>query len=329
MVVPTLRAGGALAECLGALAAQTYGAFEVIVVDNSGEGLVRAQGVPAGVRVVENPRNLGFGAAVNQGWRASASPLVATLNDDARPGAGWLEALVDAIERHPEAGMCASKVLLDEPGLLDSAGMLIAADGSSKQRGHRQPAGRFDAEEEVLLPSASAALYRRSLLERTGGFDEDFFLYCEDTDLGLRARRAGWSCVYVPRAVVTHRYSHSAGRASSLKAYLVERNRLFLIVKNFPPAALAAAPWAALARYFWHAVYLLRGRGAAAEFRRGGAGGWRLGWLVARAHLALAANLLRLWRKRRAAARSAAIPAAEFRRLLSRFSIGLREVASL
>ena len=72
------------------------------------------------------------------------------------------------------------------------------------------------------------------MLDEIGLFDESFFLYCEDTDLGLRARWAGWECGYVPGAVVEHRYSHSAGRASPLKAYYVERNRLYTVIKNFP-----------------------------------------------------------------------------------------------
>jgi hypothetical protein len=133
----------------------------------------------------------------------------------------------------------------------------------------------------------------------------------------------------VPGAAVTHRYSHSACRASSLKAYLVERNRLSLAVKNFPLAELLAAPVAALRRYFWHAVFMMRGRGAAAEYRSGGASAWRLVWLVLRAHGSVAANWPRLWRKRRAIQNSAAVTPGEFRALLARFSISPREVASL
>ena len=144
-------------------------------------------------------------------------------------------------------------------------GMLICRDASSKQRGHGRPPEDFPVTEEALLPSGSAALYRRAMLEEIGGFDGSFFLYCEDTDLGLRARWAGWKCLYVPEAVVEHHYSHSAGRASPLKAYYVERNRLFVLAKNFPLGMLLAAPWVSLARYLWHAWYMLR------RTRRGGA----------------------------------------------------------
>ena len=138
--------------------------------------------------------------------------------------------------------MCASQVRLFGEPRLDSAGMLVARDGSSKQRGHGRLPEDFPVLEEVLMPSGSSALYRRSMLEEIGGFDDDFFLYCEDTDLGLRARWAGWKCLYVPGAVVEHHYSHSAGRASPVKAYYVERNRLFVLVKNFPGGMLLAAP---------------------------------------------------------------------------------------
>src|SRR6202158_4532479 len=125
--------------------------------------------------------------------------------------------------------------------------MLLCRDGSSKQRGHLESPESSARLQETLLPSGAAGFYRREMLVEIGLFDESFFLYCEDTDLGLRARWAGWECLYVPDAVVEHRYSHSAGKASPLKAYYVERNRLFLLIKNFPLRLLPAASLAALA----------------------------------------------------------------------------------
>ncbi|MBI1896137.1 MAG: glycosyltransferase family 2 protein [Acidobacteria bacterium] len=176
----------------------------------------------------------------------------------------------------------------------------------------------------MLFPSGSAALYRRAMLDEIGGFAGEFFLYCEDVDLGLRARWAGWRCVYVPDAVVEHRYSHSAGRASPLKAYYVERNRLYVVVRNFPAGALAAVPFAALARYFWHLVYRLRGRGAAAEFE---GGGWRLAWYVVKAHAAALGRLRALIGERRRIRRTARISPSEFAGLLRSHSIAARKVA--
>jgi GT2 family glycosyltransferase len=301
----------------------------VIVVDNSGAGLVRKNGTAPNARIIENTHNAGFGGAINQGLRASTSPYVATLNDDAVASPEWVDALVTALEKRPDAGMAASQVRFFGEPRLDSAGMLIAPDGSSKQRGHNRPPCDFPVAEEVLMPSGSAALYRRTMLEQIGGFDDTFFLYCEDTDLGLRARWAGWKCLYVPTAVVDHHYSHSAGRASALKAYYVERNRLFVLVKNYPAAMLAAAPFATSARYWWHAWFLLQGRGSAARFRAEGNAGPKMLWYIVRAHAALLGNLARLWRQRREIRRSARITPAVFRHLLRGHSISTRKVAEL
>jgi GT2 family glycosyltransferase len=329
VVIPTLSADARLSECVASLQRQTRHDLEVIVIDNSGAGLARKNGTARGVRVIENPRNLGFGGAINQGIRESCSPYVATLNDDAVAGPRWIETMVNALEARPDAGMCASQVrFFGEPNL-DSAGMLVARDGSSKQRGHACPPEDFPVAEEVLMPSGSAALYRRSMLEDIGGFDDDFFLYCEDTDLGLRARWAGWKCLYAPEAAVEHHYSHSAGRASGLKAYYVERNRLFVLVKNFPGGMLARAPFVTLARYWWHAWFLLQGRGSAARFRAEGGGGPKMVWYIVRAHAALVGNLGRLWRQRRQIRANARITPAVFRHLLRGHAITARKVAEL
>jgi GT2 family glycosyltransferase len=251
------------------------------------------------------------------------------LNDDAVAHPQWLEALVCALERRPDAGMAASQVRLFGEHRLDSAGMLVCGDGSSKQRGQGRPPEDFPVAEETLFPSGSAALYRRSMLEDVGGFDDRFFLYCEDTDLGLRARWAGWKCLYVPEAVVEHHYSHSAGPDSPLKAYLVERNRLFVLAKNFPGAMLLAAPWISLARYFWHTCYLFAGRGSAARFRAQGEGGIRLLWFVLRAHLAVIAHAPRLWGERRQIRARARVTPRVFRRLLASHSMSARRIARL
>ena len=329
VVIPTLSADSRLAECVASLNQQTRRDFEVVIVDNSGQGLVRRTGLASGAGVIENKENVGFGGAVNQGLRASRCAYLATLNDDAVAHPHWLEALLCAMERRPDAGMAASQVRLFGEHRLDSAGMLVCGDGSSKQRGQGRAPEDFPVPEESLFPSGSAAIYRRAMLDDIGGFDERFFLYCEDTDLGLRARWAGWKCLYVPEAVVEHHYSHSAGPASALKAYLVERNRLFVLTKNFPVPMLLVAPWVSLARYFWHACYLLEGRGSAARFRAQGQGGLNLLWYVFRAHIALIAHAPRLWRQRRHIRAGARITPHIFRRLLASHSMSARRIARL
>jgi GT2 family glycosyltransferase len=327
VVVPTLAAGDALADCLRSLEAQTFSRFEVIVVDNSGSRRVNA--ADDRIRVLANDRNVGFGAAINQAYRASNAPYLATLNDDATADPRWLESLVAAAEARPKAGMFASQVRLAGTETLDSAGMLIAVDGTSKQRGHGEPPAKFEGERDALFPSGSAAMYRRSMLEQIGLFEESYFLYCEDTDLGLRARWAGWECAYVPSAQVDHQYSRSAGRASPLKAYYVERNRIRTVIRNFPLAMLLRAGPYSLGRYFWHAMSLLQGRGKVAEFQGGGHSPWMLPFLVARAHASAVFRLPALWAARRRLRVLRRVSADDFRALLEKHSISLRQVAEL
>jgi GT2 family glycosyltransferase len=326
VVVPTLAADDALADCLRSLESQTFDRFDVVVVDNSGSGRARANGVR--VRVLTNDRNVGFGAAINQAIRESETPYIAALNDDAVPHPEWLAALVKAAEARPKAGMFASQVRLDREHL-DSAGMLIARDGSSKQRGHGEPPQNFAADSETLFSTGSAALYRRKMLDEIGLFDERFFLYCEDTDLGLRARWAGWECAYVAGAVVDHAYSKSAGRASPLKAYYVERNRLFTVIKNFPFSMLALVKFYAFARYFWHLLFMITRTGKAAEFREAGHPPWLLPFLVLRAHVSALVRLRYLLRERRRIFKSRRLSSKEFRAVLAAHSITVRKVAEL
>ncbi len=329
VVVPTLHCGENLRQCVDSLLAQTWEDLLIVVVDNSGSGEARRILPPSPrLRVLENPFNAGFGAAVNRGFREFPADYLATLNDDAAAADNWIEQLVQALENDPSAGMAASKIVIAGTERLDSAGMNLARDGSSRQRGHLEPERFHNEACEVLLPSGCAAIYRRAMLEQTGLFEEDFFLYCEDTDLGLRGRWAGWRCLYVPEARVAHRYSASAGAASPLKAWLVERNRLRLVFRCFPPGMVCASfAWAA-ARYFWHGVDLLFGHGKAAEFRRREGSAWRLPWLVLKAHLDLVRHLPRLLAQRRRLCRARRISPGQFRALVKRFSMPVRQVAS-
>lgn len=329
VVIPTLAADSALLDCLRSLDLQTFRDFEVIVVDNSGMRAARALGVRgANVRIIENASNAGFGGAINQGLRESEARWLATLNDDAEASAGWLAEIVATGDASPDIGMVASHVRLDDEHL-DSAGMLIARDGSSRQRGHRQHPSNWQAADEALLPSGSAAAYRRAMMNDLGGFDQDFFLYCEDTDLGLRAAWRGWRCAYAPLAVVHHRYSHSAGRASKLKAWYVERNRVRLVLKNYPSRMLPGALFTSMVRYLWHAFYLIHGSGTAAQFRQSGGSGMLLPWYVIKAHLDAAVRLPVLWAQRRGIRRTAKISTAQFASLLRAHGISARQVAAL
>ena len=327
IAIPTLQAGDALTACLRALGSQTFRNFEVIVINNGEKPFAPPAGLWFPCRVLSPGRNTGFGAAINLAARATDAPFVATLNDDTEPDPLWLEALVREISVDARAGMCASRIRLFESCVLDSAGMLICLDGSSKQRGQGQPPPVFDRAEEVLLPSACAALYRREMLQEIGFFDEDYFLYCEDTDLGLRSRWAGWHCRYAPAATLRHHYSVSAGAFSPLKARFVERNRLWVAIKNFPLALLAVSPLTSMLRYFWQLVSLRSRKGAASEFVRSGNSLGSAFAILLRAHGETLRALPTLLRKRAAIRRTRKIGSLEFLRLIFRHRITTRELA--
>jgi len=258
-----------LRACLESLGRQTHKSFEVVVVDNgSTDGsaaLVEeiAKSFPVPLRLIANTANLGFCAANNQAIQATQTELVALLNNDAEAEPGWLEALERAIRQSEDVGMSASKVLVwEDPTRIDKCGHLIYPDGQNRGRGSGQvDRGQFDRMEEVLWPDGCAAMYRRAMLEDIGGFDEDFFAYADDAELGLRARWAGWRCWYTPDAVVRHHRGATLGLGSARRLTLIERNRVLLAVKLFPGSLLWANSAYLLARIVAGMWAALRNRG--------------------------------------------------------------------
>jgi GT2 family glycosyltransferase len=269
VIIVNLNGERYIRACLASLSAQTFRDFEVIVVDNgsvdTSPDIIRKDF--SWVNIISLNENTGFARGNNIGYDASASQYVATLNNDTIVDKGWLQALYESAEVDRVVGMVASKILLGREGKeIDSVGMLVYPDGMSRQRGRGLDSGQFNRIEEVLFPSACAALYRREMLEETGFFDEDFFVYCEDSDLGLRARLAGWKAVLAPEAVVRHMYSKTGGRYSAFKAYHVERNRSWVLLKNLPVSYIVTSPFYTTWRYIMQLYGILSGKGSVARF---------------------------------------------------------------
>lgn len=188
------------------------------------------------VRVVAFDANRGFAIAVNEGIMASRGEWVTLLNNDLRMAPGALEAMWKTLQKYPEAGFCAAKMLLfDRPDLINAVGDGVGLDGDPFNVGFLEPDhGQFDQERRVLGACAGAAMYRRSMLEEIGLFDDDFFLNFEDVDLSLRANLMGYQGVYTPNAVVYHHHSATLEPGSYRHVFFTSKNALNILVKNFP-----------------------------------------------------------------------------------------------
>ena len=308
--------------------------LEIIVVDNgSGDGspemVLRefAEDPALQVRLIRNQENRGFCAANNQGFAASDSEFVALLNNDAEAEPGWLTALAGAFEGRPDVGMAASKILVyEDPRRIDKAGHLIYPDGQNRGRGTGElDEGQYDRVEEVLWPDGCAAMYRRAMLDQIGGFDEDFFAYADDAELGLRARIAGWKCLYVPGAVVRHHRGATLGVRSSRRLELIERNRVLLAAKLFPWSLLwlnSAYYLMRLAAGLWAA---LLGQGEVGRYP-GIGGKMRAAVALLKGDLEALALLPRMLAKRRSIEAIRKLSPGEVRKLILEHRIPLRQL---
>ncbi len=315
-----------LADCLGSLREQSFRDFELVFVDNGSRdrSLERARSLLPEARLIALGENTGFASGVNAGIREARGRYLVLLNNDTRAEPDFLAQLVRAAEPGPPIGMVAPKILsFQEPVLIDSVGgLLLTPDGIGQGRGRGEvDRGQYDGLGRVLCPSGCAALYSRELLDDVGLLAEEFFAYCEDSELGLRATWAGWHAVSAPSAVVYHKYSASSATYSPLKLRLVERNHYALALRSFPLRLLPALPLWTIVRY---------GAMAEALFRRRGKGGGarRQGWALLRAFLRGHAEAL-LWLPGQLARRSRLrrrIDTRTFLRRLREHEIGLRSV---
>jgi GT2 family glycosyltransferase len=222
--------------CLAAVRRQR-GFFEIIVVDNaSTDGSVEWLRQAPGIRLVALDRNTGFAAGNNAGARqARGSDYLVFLNNDTAVQDGWLEALVGALDAHPDAALATSHIaFMHDPSIVDSAGdgYLRAGGAFKRWHGTRHPPGTHV--EEVFGACGAAFAIRRQVFESLAGFDERLFMVYEDVDLSYRARLAGHRCLYVPGAIVHHAGSASLGRGSAEAVFYGQRNLEWVWLKNTP-----------------------------------------------------------------------------------------------
>lgn len=260
------NAGAGLLECLESLERQTRKPDKIIMVDNASEDSAAVTEKFPGVEIIRLEKNVGFAAANNIAARAAGGvDYLVLLNPDAVAYPDWIENLLDAARRRPDCSMFASLVFNhNDPSITDGAGDSYHVSGAMWRKGFGAPHSPWmDAEAEVFSPCAAAAMYKTEDFRRAGGFDEGYFCYTEDVDLGFRIRLAGGKCLYAPSAKARHIGSATSGRHSDFYVYHSHRNLVWTFVKNMPwPLFWLYLPQHLLLNLVTVAAYSLKGRGA-------------------------------------------------------------------
>jgi GT2 family glycosyltransferase len=235
IVIVNYNGAELLGPCLDSVLSQTRPFDEIIVVDNaSTDSTVQfIERTFPGVHLIASRENLGYAEGCNRGILAASGELVAILNNDVVLDPDWLEHLLQ-YNRDPWSFWASLVAFASDPGRVDSAGDGMAVVGAGFKIGHGKKTCNYGVPAEVFGPCGAAALYRRSLLEATGGFDPDFFLVYEDADLNFRARLLGFRCLYVPQAVAYHGVNSNIGTFSHNYVFYGHRNSEYVFWKNLP-----------------------------------------------------------------------------------------------
>lgn len=238
-------------------------ALETLVVDNASEDGSPEAAEARGAKVLRLDRNQGVSRALNLGIEASKGEFVALLNNDVELAPDWLLELAVALEQ-PDVWFAAGKTMSwSERERIDGAGDAICRGGAAWRLGHgREDGPVFDRARRTYFPSATAALFRREFFGRAGLFEESFFAYLEDVELGMRAAVKDLPGAYVPTAVAWHRGSGTTGAWSAAMVRWITSHQLLLLAKHYPAALLARFAWPILtAQVLWGALAISRGRG--------------------------------------------------------------------
>jgi GT2 family glycosyltransferase len=331
VIIPNWNGKHFLAECIDSLRGQTFRDFETILVDNgSTDGSAEfAEGQYGDfIRVIRNKKNLGFTGGNNVGIEAARGQYIVLLNNDTWAEPTWLEELIKATHFDRPIGMWASKVYsYYRRHQIEAVGELIYWDGLTRSRGQfEQEQGQYEKIEEIFFPPGCGGMYRKAVFEDIGLFDEDFFAYGDDAEIGIRARLAGWKGLYVPRAVVYHKNSGTGGQHSPFKAFYVERNRFWITLKYFPLPLLFLSIFFTFYRFAFQTYGALVQRGAAGKFTRKYSP-LRLIGILLKAYGSGFRYLPRMWKKRKMLRPLCKVSYGEIFSWFQRFGIKAREIS--
>jgi GT2 family glycosyltransferase len=268
VVIPTWKRDDLLRQCLQALRRQSFADTEIVIVANGAGEWAERLAREFDCRLVRLPKNRGFAAGVNAGIAGSKSEYVAVLNDDVELRSDWLERLAGLLDQRKDLSFCCGKILQADGRTIDNAGDALSLGGGAWRLGYGRPDGpEFDQPRQLFAVSGTAALFRREVFDKLGGFDEDFVSYLEDMDLSIRMWRAGLRGWYLPQAVALHHggsSSKTAGSGGAQPPFVFEqitRNQLSLFAKYYPlPLLLRLSPRILWAQFLWAGMALRQHR---------------------------------------------------------------------
>jgi Predicted glycosyltransferases len=243
IIIPNFNGKQFLKTCLDSISKQNYSSYDIIIVDNaSSDGSVQyiSENYPE-FALIQNGDNRGFAAAVNQGIMISSSEYIFLLNNDVELEPDCISNLIKCIEKDKNTFAVSSKMVqYTDRNKMDDAGDEYTIFGWTRKVGDGKSPDLYTTERETFSACAGAALYRKSILDEIGYFDENFFAYMEDVDISYRARIRGYKCVYCPEAVVYHIGSGTSGsKYNEFKIKSAARNNVYVPYKNMPWPQLA------------------------------------------------------------------------------------------
>ena len=307
VIIVTWNSKRYISRCLDALSVQTHRDFEIVIIDNGSTdgGVLLLQEEYPDLKLTINKlnANLGFAVANNIGARLAHGKWLAHLNADAFPEPDWLERFLEAAEMHPHAFFTSRQIQADDSIYLDGEGDNYHVSGYAWRKNYGRPLYPVQQLEDVFSACGAAAFYPRQEFLNAGGFDEDYFSYHEDVDLGFRLRLRGLTCMLVPQALVHHVGSASTGKRSDFSVYYGHRNLVWTYFKDMPSFLFwLYLPLHIAVNFFFLIYFSLIGQGRII---------WRAKWDALRV-------LPRLLKKRRAIQFQRKVSVADIHRVMSR-----------
>ena len=238
IIIPNYNGIEFLKTCLDSIYSQSFKDFELIIVDDAStdQSVEFVKKNYPNAKIIRLEQNSGFSKVVNRGIKEAKGEHLFILNNDTKLDKDCLLEIKNAIDKNREFDIFACKILsMDDPAKIDSAGDGYSLIGNPYKIGYKQKDGpKYQSPKEVFGACAAAAVYKRTIFQDIGGFDEDFVYYNEDSDLNFRARLKGYRCLYVPGAIVYHKLMATGKKNLGRVIYYINRNKINLIIKNLP-----------------------------------------------------------------------------------------------